>query len=141
MRMNLEEMQEKGLIKKVERNKRSATRRTEKAEKWLALSKKLVEMDLDTALEKIYDSILESGIAMMVNAGYRPTSKQGHHFAVMEYISNVLEIDSSELHTLRKTRNVIIYEDEEDIITEEYIDEAAAFADTIIAKAKKLIKK
>ncbi|MGH2637721.1 MAG: hypothetical protein ACRDF4_00280, partial [Rhabdochlamydiaceae bacterium] len=80
----------------------SAGRRIKKAERWLALAKKIIDMDLDTALEKAYDSVLESGLAVMASKGYRATSKQGHHFAVMEFLSNTLDIDASELHTLRK---------------------------------------
>lgn len=139
MRMNLEGMLEKGLIKKTVPSKQSALRRIGKAERWLALAKKLRDMDLDTALEKTYDAILESGLAVMSKNGYRPTSKLGHHFAVMEYLSSAIDIDSSELHTLRKNRNVVIYEDEEDAVTEEQVDEAIEFAMTIIGKAKKAV--
>ena len=135
--MNLEEMQKKELIKRTTSSKQSALRRIKKAERWLALAKKLVAMDLDTALEKTYDAILESGLAIMSKEGYRPTSKLGHHFAIMEYLSNAIDIDSSELQTMRKNRNIVIYEDEDDMITVEYVDEAIKFAATIIEKSGK----
>ena len=138
--MNLEKMLKGGLIRKVLPSEKSASSRIRKAERWLALAEKLVDMDLDTALEKTYDSILESGLAIMANEGYRPTSRQGHHFAVMEFLCEVLGIGSSELHTLRKSRNLVIYEDEEDIITEDYISEALEFATMIVSKAKKSIE-
>jgi hypothetical protein len=94
--MNLEEMQQKGLIKKAVPSNQSASKRIKKAERWLALASRLTEIDMDTALEKAYDSILESGLAAMSKRGFRPTSKSGHHFAIMEYLSAVLHIGSSE---------------------------------------------
>ncbi len=137
--MNLDEMLEKDLIKKVVPSKESAVKRLKKAEKWLALASKLTGLDLDTALEKTYDSILEAGMAIMAKNGFMPTSKLGHHFAIMEYLSNVIDVDNSALHTLRKSRNLIIYEDEDDTITEEYMDEATKFAADVVKKAKKII--
>jgi hypothetical protein len=129
-----------GLVKRLKPSDESARKRLKKAEKWLGLSHSLIELDVDTAMEKLYDSILEAGMAIMAKQGYRPTSKNGHHFAVMEYLSNAVDADSSELHTIRKSRNIIIYEDEEDAITIDYFDEVAALAKEIMEKTEKLIK-
>lgn len=139
MKMNSEELLKKGLIKKAVQSKQSASKRMKKARRWLDLASKLAGIDLDTALEKTYDAVLESGMALLAKDGFRATSKLGHHFAVMEYLSNAIDIDGSALHTLRKNRNVIIYEDEEDVITEDYVNEAIEFAADIVKKSKKLI--
>ena len=139
VRMDLEELLKRGLIKRAVQSKQSAVKRIRKAEKWLNLAGRLAELDLDTALEKAYDAILESGMAIMSKNGFRATSKLGHHFAVMEYLSTAIDIDSSALHTLRKNRNVIIYEDAEDITTDEYIDEAIKFATDVVKKSKRLV--
>ena len=139
--MNLEEMQTKGLIKKLSASNSDVSKRMAKAEKWLILASKLKELDLETALEKAYDSILESGLAVMSRNGFRPTSKAGHHFAIMEYLSHAVKIDGSKLHAIRKSRNVIIYDDNDDLITEEYLTETIHFAKEVLVSVKRYLNK
>ncbi|NCO97259.1 MAG: HEPN domain-containing protein [Candidatus Aenigmarchaeota archaeon] len=98
----------------------------------------------DWAFSIAYNSMLQSGRALMFHSGYRPKGEY-KHVAVAEFLRNFPNEKLAEklifiFNKMRKKRHTIVYE-EADIISDEEARKAVEDARVFFERAKSIIKK
>lgn len=143
--MNLQELLEKRIIQKVEPNRELALNTFKVAERDLETSRELFEeRRFDWALSIAYNSMLQSGRALMFLNGFRPFSEY-KHVAVIEFVRAFFKnIFSKELlyafNKMRKKRHLAVYE-ETGLISEQEARQAVSWAQEFFQKTKQLLSK
>lgn len=113
MSMNLSELLNKGIIRKVDPDKSLAKELLALAERDLkTAADNLNANNHDWALAIAYNAMLSSGRALLAYRGYA-TSSENHHLGVVQFCAAVLPADSSGLVALfnryRVRRHDVVY--------------------------------
>lgn len=131
-------------IRKIEPNRKLADDSLARAKRDIETSETLIENEkFDWALAVAYNSMLQSGRALMFNSGYRPASTKGH-VAVVEFLHEAFGIKISDrlitvMNGLRKKRHRIVYE-ESDIVSESEAEQAVKWAKEFLEVIKNNLK-
>ena len=110
--MHPEEMVRRGLAKRFEASRDEIEELLRLAERDLLLAGDIRNQSLDWAEIVAYNSMLQSGRALMLHRGHRP-SGESHHLAVISFLESELGVQCHELvlsmMNLRKKRNISLY--------------------------------
>jgi len=144
MKMSLERLLTEGKIESIEINKNLIEKAIKRGEKDLQNAKIQFENNgYDWTLAIAYNTMLQSGRALMFSKGYRPKGKY-KHLAVIEFTHSEFgdKISSKMIRlfdSFRKKRNKVVYE-EIDIVSKDEAKESIEFADDFLKKVKALLK-
>jgi uncharacterized protein (UPF0332 family) len=131
-----------GLIHHYEGGREQAVRQLALAHRDLAASKRLVAEDRDWAFAIAYNGVLQAGRALMLNEGYRATSGEGGHVAVIrfceEYFGHRYRDDMELFDRMRVTRNRVVY-DVSGSISHHEVQEAFLFAESFIRRVAGIV--
>ncbi len=137
MKLNLSELLNKKLLRKIPQDESTAKALLAKAAKDIqAAEDNFRTNNFDWSLAIAYNAMLSAGRALMVLKGYAPNS-DSHHLAIVQYCAAVLIQDSSELvaafNRYRIRRHDVVYGEEGSVGKEE--------AEKAIENAKKFVQK
>lgn len=114
------------------------------AERDIRVAKKIMAEDWDWAFSITYNAILQAARALVFYKGYRPTSGEGGHVAVIRFAEITLGEDFRDeislFDRMRLTRHKVIY-DVAGIISEHEAKQAFEFAQRLIKIIKEHIEK
>ena len=110
--MSLEKLLEEGLIGAIEPTRQLVEKALELAESDLSTAKAVLQTsNFDWTLAIAYNSMLQSGRALMFHCGFRPKGEY-KHVAVVKFAAEKLGRESSGLvklfNTARKRRNLVV---------------------------------
>lgn len=141
--MSFEELQKKKLIEKYQVPLKEIEVILESAKSDLKTAKDLLDTDICWAFNIAYNSILETGIALMYKKGYRPTG-EARHISVILFLRKVLgkeyEDSLNRFNQMRRKRNKAVYGILRDI-TEYEAKDSVKFAGEFIEEIIKFIDK
>lgn len=136
----------KGLLKKIEPNKKKAENSIRLAELKLETAKKEFDAGIfDGAFISTYTAMFHAGRALLFKDGYKERS----HYCIYRYIADNYndKIETryiEELNSFRTIRHSIMYGDEEEVtpreVIEEEADSAIKVAKGFLEVVKKLLK-
>jgi len=142
MKMNYAELESKGLIHSYKASLKQIQEQIKLAERDIRTAKKMLAEDADWSFSIAYNAILQAGRALMFFRGYRPTSGEGAHVAVVQFAEITLgkamrnEVDLFD--RMRKKRHQAIY-DQAGLISQEEARQSCAFAQEFVNAVKKTI--
>ena len=83
---------------------------------YLASAKRDLEIAVDSDVTEVifkfsYDALLKIGIFLIAKAGYKVRSRAGHHFKIIEKLTQILEDENLSVlgHKMRQDRNIGLY--------------------------------
>jgi uncharacterized protein (UPF0332 family) len=136
MRKTFKKLLDEGLIRRLEKpHPKQARGRLKAARRSLVASATLTPTDSDWAYSIAYDAALQAGRGLMFQMGYRPTSGEGAHVAVVRFLDEALretipqEVEMME--TMRRKRNRAVY-DSVGIVSKGELEAAQNVARTIV---------
>jgi uncharacterized protein (UPF0332 family) len=142
--MDYSELQNSGLIHPYRSSKKQVQKRLQLAERDIKTSQKIVAEDWDWAFSIAYNAILQAGRALMFYKGYRPTSGEGAHLAVVQFaevtFGKTFENEISLFNKMRQKRHKVIY-DVAGIISQHEARQAFKFAKKFVRTIKEYIEK
>lgn len=142
--MNYSELQNSGLIHPYHGSKKQVQKRLQLAERDIKTSQKIVAEDWDWAFSIAYNALLQAGRALMFYKGYRPTSGEGAHLAVVQFaevtFGKTFENEMSLFNKMRQKRHKVIY-DVAGIISQHEARQALKFARKFVGIIKEYIEK
>lgn len=142
--MSLEDLLSNRKIEAIEEDKALVEKTFRLALRDLETAKRNLENeDYDWALAIAYNSMLQSGRALMFSKGYRPTGAY-KHVGVIEFIHDVFGKDVSDkliyiFDKLRKKRHRVVYDDP-DIVSEDEAENAINVAGEFVSMVKEILK-
>jgi uncharacterized protein (UPF0332 family) len=132
-----------GLIHRYEGGPDQARRQLALARRDLAASRRLMAEDRDWAFAIAYNAVLQAGRALMLHEGYRATSGEGGHVAVIrfceEYFGRRYREETELFDRMRVTRNRVVY-DVSGSISHHEAQEAALFADSFVHRVAAVVE-
>jgi len=140
--MNFEDLQKKGLIEEYQVSPDEIKVILEAAKSDLKTAKDLLNTDICWAFNIAYNSILETGIALMYTKGFRPIG-EAKHVSVILFLRKALgkEYESylNRFNQMRRKRNKAVYGILRDI-TEYEAKDSVNFAADLVEKIIKFIE-
>jgi uncharacterized protein (UPF0332 family) len=140
--MNFEDLQKKGLIEEYQVSSDEIKVILEAAKFDLKTAKDLLNTDICWAFNIAYNSILETGIALMYTKGFRPIG-EAKHVSVILFLRKALgkEYESylNRFNQMRRKRNKAVYGILRDI-TEYEAKDSVNFAADLVEKIIKFIE-
>lgn len=140
--MNFEDLQKKGLIEEYQVSSDEIKVILEAAKSDLKTAKDLLNTDICWAFNIAYNSILETGIALMYTKGFRPIG-EAKHVSVILFLRKALgkEYESylNRFNQMRRKRNKAVYGILRDI-TEYEAKDSVNFAADLVEKIIKFIE-
>ena len=134
--MSYLELQNRGLIHPHHGSKKQAQKYLKLAERDIKTSQKIIAEDWDWAFSIAYNAILQAGRALMFHEGYRPTSGEGAHIAVVQFaeitLGKAFENEISLFDKMRQKRHRVIY-DVAGIISQHEAEQSFEFARKFVA--------
>ena len=93
----------------------------------------------DVIFKFSYDALLKIGIFLIAKAGYKVRSKSGHHFIILEKLSQILEDENISVlgNKMRQDRNVALYSGGYSVSQKQSL-EYMAFVRSVFEKASKV---
>jgi len=141
--MNFEELQNKKLIEKYQVPAEEIKAILEAAQSDLKTAQGLLNTDICWAFNIAYNSILETGLALMYTKGFRPTG-EAKHVSVILFLRKVLgkeyETRLNRFNQMRRKRNKAVYGILRDI-TEYEARDSVVFATEFMEEIIRFIKK
>jgi uncharacterized protein (UPF0332 family) len=142
--MNYSELQNSGLIHPYHGSKKQVQEHLKLAERDIKTSQKIIAEDWDWAFSIAYNAILQAGRTLMFYKGYRPTSGEGAHLAVVQFaevtFGETFENEISLFDKMRRKRHKVIY-DVAGIISQHEARQAFKFAKKFVRIIKEYIEK
>jgi len=139
---NFENLLRGHLIDRYHGGPEQAQRQIELARRDLSASHRLMAEDRDWAFAIAYNGILQAGRALMVHEGFRATSGEGGHVAVVrfceEYFGHRYREDMELFDRMRITRHRVVYDVSGSISAHE-AQEAFMFAEQFVRRVEKII--
>lgn len=130
------------LIHRYEGGREQAVRQLALAHRDLAAARRLVAEDRDWAFAIAYNAVLQAGRALMLHEGYRATSGEGGHVAVIrfceEYFGQRYHDEIELFDRMRVTRNRVVY-DVSGSISHHEVQEAFLFAESFVRRVAAII--
>lgn len=140
--MNYSELETKGLIHSFGASQKQIQEQIKLAERDIRTAKKMLMEDSDWAFSIAYNAILQSGRALMYFKGFRPTSGEGAHVAVVQFaeitLGKTMRNEVELFDRMRKKRHQAIY-DRAGLISQEEARQSCAFAQEFVSTVKKII--
>lgn len=140
--MNYSELLAEGKIRREPAARGQAARQLAGARRDVATAKRLGPSE-EWSFNIAYNAMLLAGRAVMFSDGYRPTSGEGGHASVVEFLRLRLRADFSReldiMDRMRRQRHRITYEGG-DIVPESQIADAIATAEKFVAAIEGLLK-
>ena len=110
----------------------------------LSSARRLLAEDRDWAFAIAYNAVLQAGRALMLREGYRPTTGEGGHVAVIrfceEFFGPRYQEEMELFDRMRVRRNRVVY-DVSGSISRLEADEAFTFAEDFVARVQELVGK
>ena len=115
MNPKLQQLIDDGLVIPLsQRSAKQADARLKAARRDLLASEGIAEQSPDWAYSIAYNAALQAGRALMFHHGFRPTSGEGAHVAVVRFLESALGGDLPThvglLETMRRKRHQAVYE-------------------------------
>lgn len=143
MKMNFEELENKGLIRKIEFKEEAVSELIELAERDLKTAKKVLKQDLDWAFNIAYNSMLQSSRALMFFHGFRAVGKD-QHLTVENFVSIALGKKFREkinaFDRIRRKRHIATY-DRAGIVSNYEANYSILTAKEFLDEIKNIVKK
>lgn len=142
--MSLEDLLSNRKIEAIEEDKALVEKTFRLALRDLNTAKKNMENeDYDWTLAIAYNSMLQSGRALMFSKGYRPTGAY-KHVGVIEFVHDIFGKEVSDkliyiFDKLRKKRHRVVYDDP-DIVSEDEAENAIKIAEEFASKVKGILE-
>ncbi len=141
--MNFEELENKGLIRKIGFKQEAVKELIELAERDLKTAKKMLKQDLDWAFNIAYNSMLQSCRALMFFHGFRAVGKD-QHLTVEKFVSTALgkkfEEKINAFDRIRRKRHTATY-DRAGIISNYEANYSILTAQEFLGEIEKIVKK
>ena len=140
----LQRLVHSGLVRPYKGGREQAPRQLGLALRDLSSARRLLAEDRDWAFAIAYNAVLQAGRALMLREGYRPTTGEGGHVAVIrfceEYFGPRYQEEMELFDRMRVRRNRVVY-DVSGSISRPEADEAFTFAEDFVARVQKLVGK
>lgn len=131
-----------GLVHHYQGGDEQARRQLALAVRDLSASRRLIGEDRDWAFAIAYNAVLQAGRALMLHEGYRPTTGEGGHVAVIrfceEYFGPRYREEMDLFDRMRVTRNRAVY-DVSGSISQIEAQEAFGFAEDFVEKVRGIV--
>ncbi len=141
--MNYGELESKGLIHPYPGSKKQVGQRLALAQRDIRTARKTLAENSDWAYSIAYNAMLQASRALIFHKGYRPTSGEGAHLAVVEFVKATLgqtlpnEVDL--FNKMRRKRHRAVY-DSLGMISQEEARQAVDFAQEFVNLIKQSIE-
>lgn len=133
-----------GLVRPYKGGREQAPRQLGLALRDLSSARRLLAEDRDWAFAIAYNAVLQAGRALMLREGYRPTTGEGGHVAVIRFCEEFFGARYQEemelFDRMRVRRNRVVY-DVSGSISRLEADEAFSFAEEFVARVQELVGK
>ena len=133
-----------GLVRPYKGGREQAPRQLGLALRDLSSARRLLAEDRDWAFAIAYNAVLQAGRALMLREGYRPTTGEGGHVAVIrfceEFFGPRYQEEMELFDRMRVRRNRVVY-DVSGSISRLEADEAFTFAEDFVARVQQLVGK
>jgi uncharacterized protein (UPF0332 family) len=143
MRMNYENLLNKGQIKRFSSEPTHAASRIALAKRDIKAANAMMSVDHDWAFSMVYNAILQATRALMFANGFRPTAGEGQHKVAVEFAEIALgEKFKDEIYIfdkMRSKRHRVIY-DALGLVSQEEAKHAFDFAVKFVKEVEKTIK-
>jgi len=145
--MSLKNLLSNGAIETFQSNPSQINDKIQIAERGLKAAKKIGAMNDsetdDIAYKAAYNTMLQSGIALMYKDGYRPKDRSRHHFTTVEFIKIAYSKKIPQdvilaFENARSTRNTLQY-DTAGIITNHDVQYLITKAEIFVKESKKIL--
>lgn len=131
-----------GLVRPYKGGREQAPRQLGLALRDLSSARRLLAEDRDWAFAIAYNAILQAGRALMLREGYRPTTGEGGHVAVIrfceEFFGPRYQEEMELFDRMRVRRNRVVY-DVSGSISRLEADEAFTFAQDFVMRVRELV--
>jgi uncharacterized protein (UPF0332 family) len=132
-----------GLIHHYDGGREQATRQLALAHRDMTSARKLMAEDRDWAFAITYNGVLQAGRALMLYEGYRATSGEGGHVAVIRfcevYFGQRYRGEMELFDRMRVTRNRVVY-DVSGSISHHEAQEAFLFAESFVRRIAAIVE-
>lgn len=143
MRMNYEDLLNKGQIKRLSAAPTQAASRLALAKRDIKAASAMMSIDHDWAFSMAYNAVLQATRALMFANGFRPTAGEGQHKVAVEFAEIALgEKFQDEIYIfdkMRSKRHRVIY-DALGLVSQEEAKHAFDFAAKFVKEAEKVLK-
>jgi uncharacterized protein (UPF0332 family) len=131
-----------GLVRPYKGGREQAPRQLALALRDLSSARRLLAEDRDWAFAIAYNAVLQAGRALMLREGYRPTTGEGGHVAVIRFCEEFFGPryrDEMELFDrMRVRRNRVVY-DVSGSVSRLEAEEAFTFAEEFVVRVQELV--
>jgi uncharacterized protein (UPF0332 family) len=138
----LQRLLHSGLVRSYKGGREQAPRQLGLALRDLSSARRLLAEDRDWAFAIAYNAVLQAGRALMLREGYRPTTGEGGHVAVIrfceEFFGPRYQEEMELFDRMRVRRNRVVY-DVSGSISRLEADEAFTFAEDFVARVQQLV--
>ena len=138
----LQRLVHSGLVRPYKGGREQAPRQLGLALRDLSSARRLLAEDRDWAFAIAYNAVLQAGRALMLREGYRPTTGEGGHVAVIrfceEFFGPRYQEEMELFDRMRVRRNRVVY-DVSGSISRLEADEAFGFAEDFVARVQELV--
>jgi uncharacterized protein (UPF0332 family) len=138
----LQRLVHSGLVRPYKGGREQAPRQLGLALRDLSSARRLLAEDRDWAFAIAYNAVLQAGRALMLREGYRPTTGEGGHVAVIrfceEFFGPRYQEEMELFDRMRVRRNRVVY-DVSGSISRLEADEAFGFAEEFVARVQRLV--
>src|SRR3990170_7838579 len=114
MRMDYEDLLNKGLVKRFNASPAQAKSRIDLAKRDIEAAKVMMPVDRDWAFSMAYNAVLQATRALMFAKGFRPTAGEGQHKTAVEFAEIALgekfHDDIYIFDKMRSKRHRVIYD-------------------------------
>ncbi len=114
MKMDLNDLQNKGFIKPFKASTSQIRDRLNLAKRDIKTAKRLLGSDTDWAFSIAYNAVLQAARALMFAKGYRPATGEGQHIAAVRFAEVILGKELGDeiyiFDKMRSKRHRIIYD-------------------------------
>ena len=139
---SLQRLVHSGLVRPYKGGREQAPRQLGLALRDLSSARRLLAEDRDWAFAIAYNAVLQAGRALMLREGYRPTTGEGGHVAVIrfceEFFGPRYQEEMELFDRMRVRRNRVVY-DVSGSISRLEADEAFTFAEDFVARVQELV--
>ncbi len=140
--MNLSDLLQKGVIKKINPDSKQAQELLAAAERDIRVAKKMLDADYDWAFSVAYNAMLQSARALMFSEGFVAVGEE-HHKAAVGYADVKLGTKYAEIvnmfDDMRKKRHRVIYE-KVGVVSEYEAKHAIKTAEAFLEKIKERLE-